>query len=157
GSAPVVDTTKSEVAGVVTQQQIETLPINSRQYLSLALLMPGTTVDGTRSFFATVNVGGSMTFNGTGNVVDGMINNWAEDGEARQDLPEDAVEEFKVTNAGYKAEFGLATGGVVETVTKSGGNTFRGTAFEYFRNKSLNSKGVFETVNPDYRRGRCGG
>ena len=94
--------------------------MNSRQYLSLALLVPGTTVDATRSFFATVNVGGSMTFNGTGNVVDGMINNWAEDGEPRQDLPEDAVEEFKVTNAGYKAEFGLATGGVVQVVTKSG-------------------------------------
>src|SRR5438093_3105955 len=43
--APVVDTTKAEVAGVVTRQQIETLPINSRQHLSLALLVPGTTVD----------------------------------------------------------------------------------------------------------------
>ena len=74
--APVVDTTKAEVAGVVTRQQIETLPINSRQHLSLALLVPGTTVDATRSFFATVNVGGSMTFNGTGNVVGGTINNW---------------------------------------------------------------------------------
>ena len=63
-------------------------------------------MDATRSFFATVNVGGSMTFNGTGNVVDGMINNWAEDGEPRQDLPEDAVEEFKVSNAESKAEFG---------------------------------------------------
>ena len=114
--APLVDATKAEVAGVVTRQQIETLPINSRQYLSLALLMPGTTVDATRSFFSTVNVGGSMTFNGTGNVVDGTINNWVEDGEPRQDLPEDAVEEFKVTNALPKAEFGLATGGVVQVV-----------------------------------------
>ena len=157
GESPVVDTTKAEISGTVTQQQIESLPMNSRQYLSLALLVPGTTVDATRSFFATVNVGGSMTFNGTGNVVDGMINNWAEDGEPRQDLPEDAVEEFKVTNAGYKAEFGLATGGVVETVTKSGGNAFRGTAFEYFRNKALNSRGVFETVKPDYRRDQFGG
>ncbi|PYQ98069.1 MAG: hypothetical protein DMF97_13200, partial [Acidobacteria bacterium] len=59
-SPPVVDTTKSEVAGVVTPMQIQTLPINSRQYLSLALLMPGTSLDATRSFFATVNVGGSM-------------------------------------------------------------------------------------------------
>jgi hypothetical protein len=157
GESPVVDTTKAEISGTVTQQQIETLPMNSRQYLSLALLVPGTTVDATRSFFATVNVGGSMTFNGTGNVVDGMINNWAEDGEPRQDLPEDAVEEFKVTNAGYKAEFGLATGGVVEVVTKSGGNLLRGTAFEYFRNKALNSRGVFETVKPDYRRDQFGG
>jgi hypothetical protein len=157
GEAPVVDTTQAEVAGVVTRQQIETLPLNSRNYLSLALLVPGTTVDATRSFFSTVNVGGSMTFNGTGNVVDGMINNWAEDGEPRQDLPEDAVEEFKVTNAGSKAEFGLATGGVVQVVTKSGTNQLRGTAFYYFRNKDLNAQGVFEREKPDYRRDQFGG
>lgn len=157
GEAPVVDTTKAEVAGVVTREQIENLPINSRQYLSLALLVPGTTIDGTRSFFATVNAGGSVTFNGTGNVVDGMINNWAEDGEPRQDLPEDAVEEFKVTNASYKAEFGLATGGIVQVVTKSGTNDLRGTAFEYFRDKGLNARGVFETAKPAYRRHQFGG
>jgi hypothetical protein len=154
---PIVDVTKAEISGTVTKQQMETLPLNSRQYLSLALLVPGTTVDATRAFFATVNVGGSMTFNGTGNVVDGMINNWAEDGEPRQDLPEDAVEEFKVTNAGSKAEFGLATGGVVQTVTKSGTNQIHGSAFEYFRNKSLNTKGIFEAAKPDYRRDQFGG
>jgi hypothetical protein len=155
--APVVDTTKAEVSGVVTRQQIESLPINSRQYLSLALLMPGTTIDATRSFFATVNAGGSMTFNGTGNIVDGTINNWVEDGEPRQDLPEDAVEEFKVTNALPKAEFGLSTGGVVQVVTKSGANAMHGDAFEYFRDKALNAKGVFETVKPAYRRNQFGG
>jgi hypothetical protein len=157
GSAPVVDTTKSEVSGVVTQQQIETLPINSRQYLSLALLMPGTSVDSTRAFFATVNVGGSVTFNSTGNLVDGVINNFAEDGEPRQNLPEDAVEEFKVSNVQYKAEYGLATGGIVQVVTKSGTNDLRGTAFEYFRDKSLNARGVFETEKPAYRRNQFGG
>lgn len=156
GSSPVVDATKAEVSSVVTQKQIETLPINSRQYLSLALLVPGTTVDATRQFFATVNVGGSMTFNGTGNIVDGMINNWAEDGEPRQDLPEDAVEEFKVTNSGSKAEFGLAVGGIVQVVTKSGTNELHGTAFEYFRDRSLNATGTFETVKPDYRRHQFG-
>lgn len=157
GEAPVVDTTKSEVAGVVTQQQIEVLPINSRQYLSLALLMPGTGVDATRAFFPTVNVGGSMTFNSTGNIVDGVINNWAEDGEPRQNLPESAVEEFKVSNVQYKAEFGLATGGIVQVVTKSGSNALHGDVFEYFRDKSLNALGVFEKEKPDYRRNQYGG
>ena len=157
GDTPMVDVTRSEVAGVVTQQQIETLPINSRQYLSLALLMPGTSQDATRSFFATVNVGGSMTFNSTGNIVDGVINNFAEDGEPRQDFAEDAVQEFKVSNVQYKAEFGLATGGVVQVVTKSGSNDLHGNAFEYFRSKALNAKGVFETVKPDYRRDQFGG
>ncbi|MCC7123621.1 MAG: TonB-dependent receptor [Acidobacteria bacterium] len=157
GEAPVVDTTKSEVSGVVTQQQIEMLPINSRQYLSLALLMPGTSMDSTRSFFATVNVGGSMTFNSTGNLVDGMINNFAEDGEPRQNMPEDAVEEFKVSNVQYKAEFGLATGGIVQVVTKSGTNTLSGSVFEYFRDKALNARGPFEPEKPAYRRNQFGG
>lgn len=156
GVAPVVDTTKSEVSGVVTQRQIETLPINSRQYLSLALLMPGTSLDSTRAFFPTVNVGGSMTFNSTGNYVDGMINNFAEDGEPRQNLPQDAVEEFKVSNVQFKAEFGLATGGVVQVVTKSGTNAFKGQVFEYFRDKALNARNFFETTKPEYRRHQYG-
>jgi hypothetical protein len=157
GTAPVVDTTKSEVSGVVTQEQIQALPINSRQYLSLALLMPGTSLDATRSFFPTVNVGGSMSFNSTGNVVDGMINSMAEDGEPRQNLPQDAVEEFKVSNTQFKAEFGLATGGMVQVVTKSGSNQLHGTAFEYFRDKALNARGVFETEKPEFRRHQFGG
>jgi hypothetical protein len=155
--APVVDTTKSEVAGVVTPMQIRTLPINSRQYLSLALLMPGTSQDATRSFFATVNVGGSMTFNSTANIVDGVINNWDEDGEPRQDFAQDAVQEFKVSNVQAPAEFGLATGGIVEVVTKSGGNAVHGNAFEYFRDKSLNALEPFQTEKPAFRRHQFGG
>jgi hypothetical protein len=90
-------------------------------------------------------------------MVDGTINSWAEDGEPRQDVPEGAVEEFKISNALYKAEFGLATGGVVQVVTKSGTNAVHGNAFEYFRDKSLNELGRFETVKPDYRRHQLGG
>jgi hypothetical protein len=154
---PMVNAATAEVSGAVTQAQIDMLPINSRQYLSLALLLPGTTQDATRSFFATVNVGGSMSFNSTGNIVDGMVNNWAEDGEPRQDLPQDAVREFKLSNAQYPAEFGEATGGLVQVVTKSGTNQFHGTAFEFFRDTSLNARGVFEGVKPDYRRHQYGG
>lgn len=157
GTPTVVDTTKAEVSGVVTREQIAVLPINSRQYLSLALLMPGTTQDGTRSFFATVNVGGAVTFNSTANIVDGVYNNWPEDGEPQQNFPEDAVEEFKVTNAQYKAEYGLATGGVIQVVTKSGTNIVHGSAFEYFRDKALNEKGVFEQEKPEFRRHQVGG
>jgi hypothetical protein len=154
---PLLDTSSAEVGGVVSQNQIATLPINSRQYLSLALILPGTSVDSTRAFFSSVNVGGSTTFNSTANIVDGVINNWAEDGEPRQDFPEDAVREFKVSNAQYRAEFGLATGGVVQVVTKSGTNAFHGTAFEYVRNKVLNARGIFEKERSDFRRNQFGG
>jgi len=153
----MVDTTSPEVGGVVSQSQIATLPINSRQYLSLALLLPGTSLDSTRSFFPTVNVGGSMTFNSTANIADGVSNNWAEDGEPRQNLPEDSVQEFKVSNAQFRAEFGLATGGAVQVITKSGTNQLHGTGFEYFRDKLLNARNIFEKDRPNFRRHQFGG
>ncbi|HJS72931.1 MAG TPA: carboxypeptidase regulatory-like domain-containing protein, partial [Vicinamibacteria bacterium] len=153
---PVVDVTQTEVAAVVTQEQIETLPINSRNYLSLALLMPGTSTDSGRAFFETVNVGGSMTFNSTVNVVDGAMNNWAEDAEPRQNFPEAAVEEFKLNQSQYSAGYGLATGGVIQIVTKSGTNQYNGEVFEYLRDKSLNAKNFFEEEKPDYRRHQFG-
>ncbi|MFQ5791774.1 MAG: carboxypeptidase regulatory-like domain-containing protein, partial [Acidobacteriota bacterium] len=157
GESLLVETSSIEVSGVVSQEQISDLPIDSRNYLSLALLMPGTTLDGTRSFFPTINVGGAVAFNATGNILDGTINNWVEDGEPRQNLPEDAVEEFKVSNAQFDAEYGLATAGLVQIVTKSGTNTFHGTGFEYFRDKSLNALGVFESEKPEFRRDQFGG
>lgn len=156
GEAPVVDTTKSEVAGVVTQEQIQTLPVNSRQYLNLALLMPGTSQDSARPFYNNVTIGAGGTFYSSAFLVDNVTNTWAEQGEPRQNFPQGAVREFKVNTTQFKAEYGLATGGLVTVVTKSGTNAFRGEAFEYFRDKSLNAKNVFEKTKPDFRRHQFG-
>src|SRR3972149_5594678 len=112
GVAPAVDTTKSEVAGVVTQHQIQTLPVNSRQYLTLAPLMPATSQDAGRSFYNNVTVGAGTTFYSNGFTVDGVSNTWAEEGEPRQNFPQGAVEEFKVPTVGFPAEMGLASGGL---------------------------------------------
>ena len=160
GVAPAVDTTKSEVAGVVTQHQIQTLPVNSRQYLNLALLMPGTSQDAGRSFYNNVTVGAGTTFYSNGFTVDGVSNTWAEEGEPRQNFPQGAVEEFKVHTVGFPAEMGLASGGFIQIVTKSGTNQINGEAFEYFRDKSLNACNKFECKDgapkPDFRRNQFG-
>jgi hypothetical protein len=153
----VVDVKTPEVSGVITQNQIVSLPINSRNYLSLALLMPGTNVDSSRSFFSSVNVGGSTTFNSTGNILDGTHNSWNEDGEPRQDIPQDAIQEFKISNAQYSAQYGEATGGLVEIATKSGSDEFHGDAFEYYRNASLNARGYFDQKKPNFLRHQFGG
>lgn len=155
--APVVDVSKSEVSGVVTQKQIETLPVNSRQYLNLALLMPGTSQDAVRSFYNNVNIGAGGTFYSNGFVSDGVVNTWAQQGEPRQNFPQDSIREFKVNTTQYKAEYGFATGGLVTVVSKSGTNDFHGTAFEYFRDKSLNARNFFEREKPDFRRNQFGG
>lgn len=149
GEAPTVDTTKSEVAGVVTQQQIQTLPVNSRQFLNLALLMPGTSQDAARSFYNNVTIGAGTSFYSNGFLVDGVNNTWAEEGEPRQNFPQGAVQEFKVNTSGFPAEFGLATGGLVQIVTKSGSNRWSGEGFEYFRDKSLNALNKFEEQRHD--------
>ena len=147
-AVPVVDLTKSEVAGVVTQKQIETLPINTRQYLNLALLMPGTSQDAVRVFYNNVNVGAGGSFYSNAFIADGVTNTWTEQGEPRQDFPQDSIREFKVNTMQYKAEYGLATGGLVTVVSKSGSNDVHGNVFEYFRDKSLNAQNHFEKQSP---------
>ena len=156
-TAPVVDVTKSEVSGIVTQEQIAMLPVNTRQYLNLALLMPGTSQDAVRTFYNNVNVGAGGSFYSNGFVADGVANTWAQQGEPRQNFPQDSIREFKVNTTQFKAEYGLATGGLVTVVSKSGTNAFHGNAFEYFRDKSLNATNFFEKAKPDFRRHQFGG
>ena len=144
GDVPPVDTTKGDVSGVVTNQQIDTLPVNTRQYLNLALLMPGTTQAASRTFYNNVQIGGGDRFYANGFTVDGVTNTWAEQGEPRQNFPEGSVQEFKVNTNQWKAEQGWAMGGVVNVVTKRGTNQFHGDAFEYWRNQALNRDNAFQ-------------
>jgi outer membrane receptor protein involved in Fe transport len=163
---PPIDTTKGDVSGVVTQHQIDTLPVNTRQYLNLALLMPGTSQDASRTFYNNVQIGGGGRFYANGFAVDGVTNTWAEQGEPRQNFPEGAVQEFRVNTNQFKAEQGLAMGGVVNVVTKSGTNRFHGEAFEYFRDSALNHDNKFieqtlqsvgQTGKAPFRRNQFGG
>ena len=165
GEAPVIETTRTEVAAVITTQQIESLPIEGRQPVSLALLLPGTTTDATRPRRANANIGGGTVNQAqTAFHVDGGMN-WSNNaGEPRVDVPTSAVREFKVNVSQASAEFGGNTGGVVNIITKSGTNQYRGEAFEYFRDKSLNAMNVLEreahqrdgTPKPEYRRHQNG-
>jgi hypothetical protein len=144
GETPPIDTSRAEVAGVVTNRQIDTLPTNTRQYLNLALLMPGTTQDASRTFYNSVQIGGGGRYYANGFTVDGVTNTWAEMGEPRQNFPTGSVQEFKVNTNQYGADQGLAMGGMVNIVTKSGTNQFHGELFEYFRQKSLNREDKFK-------------
>src|SRR5579885_989628 len=143
GEVPAVDMTKGDVSGVVTQQQIDALPVNTRQTLNLALLMPGTTQDASRTFYNNVQIGGAGRFYANGFTVDGVTNTWAEQGEPRQNFPEGAIQEFNVITTQFKAEQGLAMGGMVNMVTKSGTNNFHGELFDFWRNAVLNHDNTF--------------
>ena len=157
--APLVDTTISTVSTSVSNVQIQSLPVASRRWIDLAMLTPGTSQDNIRGFFyrGNVNVGGGAREYSNAFVVDGVNNTWAQMGEPRQNFAMEAIREFKVSTSNYKAEYGLATGGLISVVSKSGTNEFHGGVFEFFRNDSLTQKATFETTKPPYRRHQYGG
>jgi hypothetical protein len=160
-----VDTTSVTVGGVITRAQMENLPITNRQYLNLALLLPGTTQDATRTFYNNVQSGGGGYYYANGFSLDGVSNQWAEQGEPRQNIPQGAVEEFKTYVSQFPAEFGWAMGGYTSVVTKRGTNNIHGEAFEYFRNQALNGENTFQqaadvaqgTGKAPFRRNQFGG
>jgi carboxypeptidase family protein/TonB-dependent receptor-like protein len=165
GQAAVVETTKSEVSAVVTQQQIEALPVGDRQAVSLSLLLPGTGADTTRPRRNNANIGaGGIAIFSSNFMVDGTSNMSSKAGEPRQDYPQAAVREFRVNVSQTPAQFGGRTGGVVTIATKSGTNLFSGDVVEFFRDKSLNAMNVFEQQDhdqkgapkPAYRRNQFG-
>ncbi len=135
GEPSIVETTKTEVSGVVTQQQIETLPFQDRGTLTLSLLLPGTGTDTTRAKRSAVNVGAGISTSSTSYLVDGLSNATAISGEQRHDIPQAAIREFAVHTTQIPAQFGQRAGGVVSIATKSGTNDLHGEAFEFFRKK----------------------
>jgi hypothetical protein len=159
GDSPIVDVTRSDVSTSVSTQQIQDLPVASRRWIDLAMLTPGTSQDNIRGFFyrGNVNVGAGGREYSNGFVVDGVNNTWAEMGEPRQNFAMDAIQEFKVSTSTYKAEYGLATGGVLSVVTKSGTNQLHGSGLMFFRDASITAKEFFQTTKPDYRRYQYGG
>jgi carboxypeptidase family protein len=159
GESPIVDVTRSDVSTSVSTQQIQDLPVASRRWIDLAMLTPGTSQDNIRGQFyrGNVNVGAGGREYSNGFVVDGVNNTWAEMGEPRQNFAMDAIQEFKVSTSTYKAEYGLATGGLVSVVTKSGTNQIHGSGLLFFRDASVTAKEFFQTDKPDYRRYQYGG
>ncbi len=145
--APVIDPSDTSVSSVVGRQQIENLPINGRNFISFSIITPGVTTDRTPQQGASATSGLSFTgqrARSNNIMVDGLDNNDAVVGSVRATFSQEAIREFQVITNSYSAEFGKASGGVVNIVTKSGTNEFRGNAFWYFRDKSLNAKDHFE-------------
>jgi hypothetical protein len=154
---PQVDTTSNDVGGLVTQAEIDDLPIQNRQYLALALLTPGTTQAGSRTFYSNVQSGGGVYFYANGFSWDGVSNQQTEEGDPRQNIPEDAVSEFKTYTAQMPADLGWAMGGYTALVTKSGTNKIHGDVFEYYRDTAMTALNQFQTGAAPYTRNQFGG
>ena len=160
---PLVDTAASSLGTVVSQQSIESLPLNGRNFTDFALLTPGATTDGDS---------GMISFNG----VAGNYNNYTVDGGnnnnaffsqqiGRTSIPyqfsEDVIREFQVTSTGFEAEFGQSGGGLVNTVTKGGTNRVHGDGYYYILDSATSANDKINQqqgiAKPHDRRQQIGG
>jgi hypothetical protein len=161
GEAPIVEVTRSDVSGVITQDQMQNLPLATRQPMDLALLMPGTSQDAVRARKANSNIGAGAFTNGSALLVDGVWNKEGNTGEPRQDFPVSAIQEFKVYLSQSPAEYGWTAGGAVSMATKSGTNQLHGEGFEFYRNKAMNTIDPFAKAagqsKPNFSRHQYGG
>ncbi len=141
-----VETTKSEVSQTIDQRRIDNLPINGRNYINFTLTNSQTTRDVSPTIGPApnsgLNIGGArarsnmVTVDGA-DAVDNSVNG------IRSTVSQEGVQEFQMILSNYNAEYGRATGGVINIVTKNGGNEFHGDAFGYFRNKSFQARNAF--------------
>ena len=161
-----VNTISSVVDGVVNAHQIDNLPLNGRNFLELALLMPGNTIapnfDPTKQNTVVISSAGQLGRGGNVSI-DGMDDNDDVVGGMLLNVPEDAVQEFQVATNRFSAELGRSASTVVNVVTKSGTNSVHGSASIYERDKSLQAlPATFDPsstggVTPPFRRQQYAG
>jgi Carboxypeptidase regulatory-like domain/TonB dependent receptor len=166
--APLVESTTSSVGYLVNRRQVEELPLNGRDTFQLATLQPGVVsarqntvtqesagpattrliVNGSRLNSNIYYLDGTDTADAFGNSPGGLGGGF---------LGVDALREFEVLTSNYQAEFGVGGGAIINAISKSGGNQFHGTAFEFLRNDTLDARNFFNAQKLPFRRNQFGG
>ncbi len=159
-NADLIETQRSSSTNTIDQRKIDNLPINGRNYINFALTdsqvnrdnapnigaapTSGLNISGQRARSNLVNVDGADAIDNATNGV-------------RSTVSQEAVQEFQIINTGYAAEYGRASGGVVNIITRSGSNDFHGDVFGYLRNRNFQAVNPFSTVSdPAYTRVQAG-
>jgi hypothetical protein len=157
--AVFVETTKSELGGVVTPVEVENLPLLNRTFAALSVIMPEARPVG--NFDPTKTRVGNVAFNGGDGRqvdvnVDGGDNKDNVVGSLLQNFSYESIQEFQVLQHRWTAEQGRAVGGVVNVITKSGANQFHGSLFANFRDEQLRALDFFEkqrrAANPNFEK-----
>ena len=146
--AAVVETARTQIAGTVSQAEVQSLPLNGRNFLDLALVVPGVSPTNTASnqLFAEtsavpgqgISVGSQRNFSNNF-IVDGLSANDDAAGLSGIFYGLDVVQEFQVVTSGGQAELGRALGGYINVITKSGTNAVHADLYGYFRNQRFNA------------------
>ena len=141
-SAPLIETTKTDVSGVIDQRRLENLPVNGRSFASLAILIPGATLqpsfDPTKARVGTFSVGGSTGRN-LNVTIDGGDNKDNAVGGILQNFSMEGIQEFALSTQRFSAANGRSGGALLSVVSKSGSNEYHGSAFGFFRDDALNA------------------
>lgn len=154
GGAPLLQTESAELSTLVGSRQINDLPLNGRNFNQLVDLVPGVAPDNGRvsggvglNSDTAVSVSGAQS-NSNLYLVDGEYNvDSGGNGNLLVTPSVDSIEEFKILRNTYSAEFGSATGGVINVVTKSGGQDFHGTVYDFIRNDKFDATDTFLNAN----------
>ena len=163
---PVLEGARSQIAATVPETEVKALPMNGRNFLELALLVPGvspTNIASTQLFPETSAVPGiSISVGSQRNlsnnfVVDGLSANDDAAGLSGITYGVDAIEQFQVITSGAQAELGRALGGYINVVTKSGTNRLRGTIYDYVRDDSFNGKNALSGTRLPMDQSQFGG
>jgi hypothetical protein len=163
GTTPLVETTRSDLGGVVTPTEITNLPLINRTFANLSVIMPEARPSG--NFDPTKTRVGNVAMNGGDGRqldvnVDGGDNKDNVVGSLLQNFAYESIQEFQVLQHRWSAESGRAVGGVVNVISKSGTNALKGSAFGTFRDQDLATKDFFEkrgAEKPTFERWEYGG
>ncbi len=155
-----VETSTAEVSADVSSEEVSTLPMNGRNYQALAVMMPGVTSSaqgsalgtGGRSTSSVLSING-LDVSRSFYVLDGVWNENTGNMTANSVVPNpDSLEEVRVLQNNFSAQYSLLGSSVIIAQTKSGTANWHGTAWEFWRNNDLNSKNYFSTTIPAYKQ-----
>jgi hypothetical protein len=161
---PVVETTTTSVGTVIDQRTVQEIPLNGRHFVDLGLLIPGSVTPPQNGFLSSpVRGQGSLAFNTAGNREDTL--NFQINGINLNDQVQNqitfqpsinTIQEFKIDNSTFSAEYGRNSGAIVNIATRSGTNDFHGELFEYIRNDALDARNFFDAQKPPFKRNQFG-
>jgi len=165
-TVPLLESTVSDLGQVIQERSIVELPLNGRNFVQLGTLSPGAIKSEGGQFnnpAASTSVRGSTSLSVNGArenandwTIDGIDNNELTAGSISVLPSVDAIQEFKVLTNKYSAQYGRNAGGTILINTKSGGNDFHGTVYEFLRNDKFDAKGFFDSEKPEFRQNQFG-